>query len=60
MTQSHTMTIDVFSSFRSPWSCLATRRLRDWQTQHDLAVNFRPVYPIAVGTPERADDLRGL
>ena len=52
MTQPQSMAIDVFWSFRSPWSYLATRRLRDWQTQYDLTVNFRPVYPIAVRTPE--------
>ncbi|MDA0826350.1 MAG: DsbA family protein [Proteobacteria bacterium] len=52
MTQSQSMAIDVFWSFRSPWSYLATRRLRDWQTQYDLIVNFRPVYPIAVRSPE--------
>lgn len=44
--------IDVFWSFRSPWSYLATPRLRQWQNDYDLAVNFRPVYPIAIRTPE--------
>jgi 2-hydroxychromene-2-carboxylate isomerase len=44
--------IDVFWSFRSPWSYLATPRLRAWQESYDLAVNFRPVYPIAIRTPE--------
>ncbi len=52
MTQSQTMAIDVFWSFRSPWSYLATRRLHDWQKAYHLTVNFRPVYPIAVRTPE--------
>jgi len=46
------MEIDVFWSFRSPWSYLATRRLRDWQEQFELTVNFRVVYPIAIRTPE--------
>jgi len=46
------MQIDVFWSFRSPWSYLATKRLCDWQEQFQLTVNFRPVYPIAVRTPE--------
>lgn len=46
------MEIDVFWSFRSPWSYLATRRLRQWQDNYDLKVNFRPVYPIAIRTPE--------
>ena len=44
--------IDVFWSFRSPWSYLATPRLRQWQEQYDLAVHFRPVYPIAIRTPD--------
>jgi 2-hydroxychromene-2-carboxylate isomerase len=44
--------IDVFWSFRSPWSYLATPRLRAWQEEYDLTVNFRPVYPIAIRTPE--------
>ena len=46
------LAIDVFWSFRSPWSYLATPRLRDWQTRYDLTVRFRPVYPIAIRTPE--------
>ena len=46
------MEIDVFWSFRSPWSYLATKRLRDWQEQYQLQVNFRVVYPIAVRMPE--------
>lgn len=49
---SDTLEIDVFWSFRSPWSYLATKRLRQWQEQYQLQVNFRPVYPIAVRTPE--------
>ena len=40
--------IDVFWSFRSPWSYLATRRLRHWQEQYQLKVNLRVVYPIAI------------
>ena len=44
--------IDVFWSFRSPWSYLATKRLREWQESYHLQVHFRPVYPIAVRTPD--------
>lgn len=47
-----TLAIDVFWSFRSPWSYLATPRLRAMQEEWDLDVNFRPVYPIAIRTPE--------
>ena len=49
---SQPLEIDVFWSFRSPWSYLATRRLRDWQESYDLKINFRVVYPIAVRMPE--------
>tara|TARA_B100001105_G_C22315766_1_gene410217 strand:- start:119 stop:778 length:660 start_codon:yes stop_codon:yes gene_type:complete len=52
MQMSEELAIDVYWSFRSPWSYLATKRLREWQGKYDLAVNFRPVYPIAVRTPE--------
>lgn len=38
---SQPLEIDVFWSFRSPWSYLATRRLRDWQESYDLKINFR-------------------
>ena len=46
------LNIDVFWSFRSPWSYLATPRLRDWNEKYNLNVHFRPVYPIAIRTPE--------
>ena len=49
---SSTLQIDVFWSFRSPWSYLATPRLRDWQNEYHLEVRFRPVYPIAIRNPE--------
>jgi 2-hydroxychromene-2-carboxylate isomerase len=49
---SENLEIDVFWSFRSPWSYLATPRLRQWQDNYQLQVNFRPVYPIAIRTPE--------
>ena len=44
--------IDVFWSFRSPWSYLATPRLRALQEDYDVTVNFRAVYPIAIRTPD--------
>lgn len=49
---SEPVAIDVFWSFRSPWSYLATRRLRNLQDEYQLKIEFRPVYPIAVRTPE--------
>ena len=44
--------IDVFWSFRSPWSYLATPRLAEWAERYALDVRFRPVYPLAIRTPE--------
>ena len=49
---SEPMEIDVFWSFRSPYSYFATRRLRKMQEDFELKVNFRPVYPLAIRTPE--------
>lgn len=43
--------IDVFWSFRSPWSYLATPRLVEWQKRYELTVNFRVVHPIAIRAP---------
>ena len=43
---------DVFWSFRSPYSYLATRRYRALQEQYDLTINLRPVYPLAVREPD--------
>ena len=47
--------IDVFWSFRSPWSYLATPRLAEWSERYLLNVRFRVVYPIAIRTPEFFD-----
>lgn len=49
---SQKLEVDVFWSFRSPWSYLATPRLRAMQEEYDLKVNFRSVYPIAIRTPD--------
>ena len=51
MTRS-TPSIDVFWSFRSPYSYLATGRLVDLHARYVLDVQVRPVLPIAVRTPE--------
>jgi len=50
MTQA--LAIDVFWSFRSPWSYLATPRLFQWKQKYQLEVRFKPVYPIAIRTPD--------
>lgn len=47
-----TLSIDVFWSFRSPYSYLATGRLVELSRRYALDVNVRPVLPIAVRTPE--------
>ncbi|MFQ5416503.1 MAG: 2-hydroxychromene-2-carboxylate isomerase [Myxococcota bacterium] len=47
-----TLSIDVYWSFRSPYSYLATPRLVEMAAVYDLAVNVRPVYPIAVRLPD--------
>jgi 2-hydroxychromene-2-carboxylate isomerase len=47
-----TLSIDLFWSFRSPYSYLATPRLVAMADDYDLAVNVRPVYPLAVRSGE--------
>ena len=43
---------DVFWSFRSPYSYIATHRLVAIARDYDVEVNVRPVFPIAVRKPE--------
>ncbi|MEJ1968328.1 MAG: DsbA family protein [Rhizomicrobium sp.] len=43
-----TLSIDLFWSFRSPYSYLATPRLCAMAAEYDLDVKVRPVYPLAV------------
>jgi len=46
-----TLEFDVFWSFRSPYSYLATHRLVAIERDYDVTLNFRPVYPIAIRMP---------
>jgi 2-hydroxychromene-2-carboxylate isomerase len=46
-----TLFVDLFFSFRSPYSYLALPKTRKLVTEYDLAVNLRPVYPLAVRVP---------
>ena len=43
-----TLQFDLFWSFRSPYSYLATPRLSALARDYDVVCNVRPVYPIAV------------
>ena len=43
-----TLSVDVFWSFRSPYSYLVTPRLRELAETYDVDVRIRPVYPLAV------------
>jgi 2-hydroxychromene-2-carboxylate isomerase len=47
-----TLSVDLFWSFRSPYSYLATPRLVEMQRDYDLTINVRPVYPLAVRSGE--------
>lgn len=47
-----TLSVDVFWSFRSPYSYLATRRLVQMCRDYDLEIRARPVYPLAVRSGE--------
>ena len=46
-----TLSVDLFFSFRSPYSYLALPRTLKLVAEYDLAVNLRPVYPLAVRVP---------
>ncbi|MGB3722314.1 MAG: DsbA family protein [Pacificimonas sp.] len=46
------LTADLYWSFRSPYSFLATRRWREIQSRYDLTIQLRPVYPLAIRDPQ--------
>jgi 2-hydroxychromene-2-carboxylate isomerase len=46
-----TFSVDLFYSFRSPYSYLALRRTVQMVADYDVAVNLRPVYPLALRVP---------
>lgn len=46
-----TLDADLFWSFRSPYSYLGMERYKAMVRDHDLVLNVRPVYPIAIRTP---------
>ena len=45
------LSVDLFFSFRSPYSYLALTRTRKMIAEYDVTVNLRPVYPLAVRVP---------
>jgi len=51
---------DLFYSFRSPYSYLATGRVVELTKKYDVSVNFRPVYPLAVRKPDFFKDVNPL
>jgi 2-hydroxychromene-2-carboxylate isomerase len=46
-----TLSVDLFFSFRSPYSYLALPRTLQLGADYDVTVNLRPVYPLAVRVP---------
>jgi 2-hydroxychromene-2-carboxylate isomerase len=46
-----TLSVDLFYSFRSPYSYLALPRTVKMVADYDVAVTLRPVYPLAVRVP---------
>ncbi len=47
-----TLHAEIFWSFRSPYSFIATRRYRELQAHYDLTLALCPVYPLAIRQPE--------
>jgi 2-hydroxychromene-2-carboxylate isomerase len=46
-----TLSVDLYYSFRSPYSYLALPKTMKLVADYDAAVNLRPVYPLAVREP---------
>jgi 2-hydroxychromene-2-carboxylate isomerase len=46
-----TLSVDLFFSFRSPYSYLALPKTLQLVADYDVAVSLRPVYPLAVRVP---------
>ena len=46
------MQIDFYFSYRSPYSYLILPRVIDLKTNHNLNINFKLVYPLAIRKPE--------
>jgi 2-hydroxychromene-2-carboxylate isomerase len=46
-----TLSVDMFFSFRSPYSYLALPKVLKLVADYDVTVNLRPIYPLAVRVP---------
>jgi len=46
------LSVDLYFSFRSPYSYLALPKTMRLVADYDVAVNLRPVYPLAVRVPD--------
>jgi 2-hydroxychromene-2-carboxylate isomerase len=55
-----TLSVDVYFSFRSPYSYLVTPRLVELQEKYDLEFRVRPVLPIAVRMKDFFDRVNPL
>ena len=49
---SDTPQVDLYFSFRSPFSYLAIGRLAEWAVSEDIDLKLRPVLPLAIRTPD--------
>lgn len=47
-----TLRYDLYWSFRSPYSYMVVPRLMALEAEHDVVCDVKPVYPLAVRTPE--------
>lgn len=55
-----THSVDLFWSFRSPYSYLATPRILAMEREWDVNVNVCPVFPIAIRNPDFFDSIHPL
>ena len=46
------LTADLYWSFRSPYSYLATRRIVAMEAEYELSIKLRVVHPLAIRAPE--------
>jgi 2-hydroxychromene-2-carboxylate isomerase len=54
------LAIDVFWSFRSPYSYLVTPRLVELARDYDVAIDLRPVFPLAIRQADFFDRVNPL